>query len=263
MPDTPPPNNVAERPGRRDASDDWRELVRAMMLAGAIYPFVVVCGWGIVMAVVMLAVEPSYLPSALASSLPLICAVPIAMAIALLYTGIVAALVVAVVAMFLRSMQWFPRWDRRGAFCGGLVGMLATGLPFLMGFSRDPVLVAFVFAVGPGLATLMGQYAGALAGINNLDYDRISSSPFDVTPRTEPERFRVSTWQLLWIMTWLSIGLALLRAANMLIVATLALLIIWTPFQWVTGKLMVVLAWHNLERARRRRTARMAAPRST
>ncbi|QDU91135.1 hypothetical protein Pla175_45550 [Pirellulimonas nuda] len=238
-----------------DPTDDWLYLGGRIALAGGCYPLVLLClmlVWGgVVFAAELAAGDVRFDVDAFLGGAMLMLSIAVASGLFGLFWCAAAALAVhGVVALVLRSLQWRPRWDRLGTFCGGLVALVCLGWPAVFfnsptrdGWTFDALIF---FAAGPGLGTIIGQAFGAAAGIRNLaghgvakrlEYFRTAA------PRAEP--FRFSLMQAMWLTFWLCIGLTLLRATNAASVGLVALVCLWLPFQTVTGMAVLWLAWRR------------------
>ncbi|QDU91137.1 hypothetical protein Pla175_45570 [Pirellulimonas nuda] len=248
----------------------WTHLVGMLALAGAAYPPLLAAGF-ILFAVPWLALtEPTFDVYALGGCLGgAVMFGGCGVWVGLIVSALVSSLFCALVRLYLRSVDWTPRWDRLGVFCGGLIALLCLGWPFcLVERGSDPGWImpaALVyFAAGPGLGTIVGQSFGGLAGINNLAGHTLAErTEFFQTHPPPAEPFRFSLMHAMWLTTWICVGLGLARVAGAFSFRLIALACLWLPFQMVTSSLVLATLW---SRERRRLDAceqRPHVPRDT
>jgi hypothetical protein len=193
--------------------------------------------------------------------------------IGLIWTTIVAFAVLPLVYLFVRSMELRGSVVRLGAFCGGLVGLVAV-LPFFIGaMSSGPDVwsgIALFVLVGPALATVVGQAGGAWGGWRTRWYERAltqsgsrgggipgeppaDSSKHDGSARHRRLQFGIR--HLLVVSIWISLLLTAIRLSGLDFLFMLSVLAGWVVCQAVTlrvGGLLIggFRAWKGRRKTR-------------
>jgi hypothetical protein len=259
----------------------WKSIALGIVLAGGVYPLVLVAIWTVVFGIIVVRlwlIDPAHM-STLEDLITLV-------GVAVMYAGfgsmcglIWTALVTAVTLPFANLFAWSMTlrcgvvgW---GAFCGGLVGFTAI-LPFMFSIHWQADFTEFwqvvlILVLGPGLATVMGQLGGAWGGWRVGAYDRAIARAAVEAPYDGPEpsattldkgevatphagfQFRIR--HLLWIAVWLSLLLTVMRLSGIPYAFVVPLVVGWFAFQVATLWLGRALA-HRFGRWRQRRQIR-------
>lgn len=265
----------------------WVDIAYGIMLAGGFYPLVVIAIPSVVGLIAVFLHQIAHGDSALnlGESLGMLFGLFLFAGI-LGLGGIVWSGLVSVVSLpFMYLIAWSLKlrgsvliW---GAFCGGLVGFLTALLPFVLGFLHDSAdwsneFLAWVLAlaIGPGIATVMGQIGGAWGGqrakrkeqkfqsaveLAGNDLDRIQRHPMGDTQamqRSAKLAFQFRIRHLLWIGVWLSLLLSAIRLSGIPFEYILPLLCGWLVYQagtlWAGWRLAQWLGpWWRGRRERR------------
>ncbi len=165
------------------------------------------------------------------------------------YSAVAAFGVLKFVSLVLRTLDWQPRWDRLGAFCGGLTALLLLGWPIVLldpWSGKEPIVSTVWFlAGGPGLGTIVFQSFGARGGISMMGRDAAERMKQLNSATAPTESFRFSLWQAMWLISWLCVGLTILRAASHASVGLVGLVCLWVPFQMVSGPVVLAILWRR------------------
>lgn len=202
-------------------------------------------------------------------------------ALQLIFCAVAGVILASIMALVTLPLVYLIVWSLKirgsviwlGAFCGGLVGFLAT-LPstailsfVVLSSSADMIRAVLVsLLVGPCLSTVFGQVGGARGGylaaqhaypeviarapLHSLAGD---SHPHAVNKPPQPRlQFRIR--HLLWISLWLSVLLTLIRLCGLPYEFILPGLIGWALYQaftlWLGGKILERFRGCQLRRAR-------------
>ncbi|QDU91136.1 hypothetical protein Pla175_45560 [Pirellulimonas nuda] len=250
---------------RVDPADGWLFLGAMIALGGGVYPCVatfIFLAWFVAgVAVGWLMGVP--LRVDLPGLFDLFALLP-AFVIGCFFAGFVSVWTLLLSKLFLATLGWRPGWDRLGVALGGLVGLVCTAWPIASGsafFSFEMTSEFWAFlALGPGVATLVGQFFGALGGVRNLKEQELLDARHGRVNPPAAEARRVSIKQLLLITAWASVCLTAAKAAGLMTAGTLGLLCLAPPLQFLSGRLMLRLArrydrWADARKARRRKRA--------
>ena len=201
----------------------------------------------------------------------------------MVWAGIVALFTVPFVHLVVWSFRLRAGLIWLGAFTGGLVGFVAI-LPLMFQLPRiaattEAWYVLMVLAVGPGLATVLGQLGGAVGGrtaaklaielaeqhqrLLSVRWRRESArSPGEdggITAESHESQFQFRIAHLLWLGVWLSLLLTLIRLSGIPYEFILPLLLGWLVFQaatlWIGWQLVRHLGtWSTRRRSFHRST---------
>jgi hypothetical protein len=219
--------------GRR-LVDDLAHIACAIAFAGAAYPLVVAIG-SLTVVFTLFATnklawnEMGEAPAAIASY------AVIGATIGLFWTGIVALGTLTFVYFFMRSLKVQVGFVRLGAFCGGLVGFVAI-MPFILLVAGEADLAGLVaaLAVGPALATVVGQIGGAWGG-----YRVRREHGVDLPSRTG--RIQFGMRHIMVACVWIALLLTAVRLSGLDYRAVFLLLFGWLVYQaatiWIGGLL--------------------------
>lgn len=240
--------------------DDWSNISGGIVLAAFAYPFVLLASLSLVLTVVWLVAGRAQVLQAIVAIF-VVGMVPglFAAFFGMIWAGIVNACITHLLHAVIRSLELRPTVILYGAFKGGLVGFLSV-LP-LGYFVHTPIVPMSEWAgpllFGPCLATIVGQAGGAWGGRKANWYERaIASSQVAAVGRevtfvdehaarssnVARVHFRFGVRHMLWVTTWLSVLLALIRLAGIPFYISLAILFGWLLFQsltlWLGGVLV-------------------------
>ncbi|MCC7474474.1 MAG: hypothetical protein IT425_03695 [Pirellulales bacterium] len=168
----------------------------------------------------------------------------------LLWTMVVTAITLPLTHLVTRSLSLRSNLASRGAFIGGLVGFIAT-LPFWVieiGGLSDFWRITLTAPLGPGIATIIGQFGGAWGARRTIRKYRRQRLPTCLreieiqAERNHNHELARSTnvkWQfgirhLLWIVVWLSLLLSVIRIVGIPFRFTVPILFGWTAYQAAT-----------------------------
>jgi hypothetical protein len=179
--------------------------------------------------------------------------------LAIVWTGVLSTMTLPVVLLFVRSLKLRGSLIRLGAFSGGLVGFIAA-LPMTLTLPRTLLRADFgelfvALALGPGLATLLGQIGGAWGGrrawrssehFYGLTVARAQSRT--APARGEPQlaetdeaaigpadhRLQFGLRHMMWLIVWISVLLYVIRLSGIPFEYVLPLVAGWIVYQWIT-----------------------------
>jgi hypothetical protein len=176
----------------------------------------------------------------------------------LILASMAAAATLPIIHLVVWSLKIRPNWVTLGAFAGGLVGFLAvlslaTLQPNAFDMRAD-VETFMTLWLGPGVATIVGQYGGAVGGRNacwrltaraasRRSLIRLGSGRFraedtnaddDDSMGSSRPWIRFRTVHLLWVGVWLSLLLTAFRLSGVPNELILPVLLIWTIYQAAT-----------------------------
>ena len=244
-----------------------------IMIAGGAYPLVIaaVCLVFIVVQIVVGLLFRMY-PGAVLMELAIM---PFFLAgyaglgamLGLIWAGIICTIMLPIVYLFVRSLRLRGSLVWLGAFSGGLIGFIAAlpltlSLPWMFG-PADIWALLVQLALGPGLATVLGQVGGAWGGwrawqnserfygitvaraAGSVSPDAAGQRLTDVRDATAsrpdpPLQFGLR--HMMWLIVWLSLLLSVIRLSGIPFEYVLPVLIGWLLYQWLTlrvGRLLV------------------------
>ncbi|MEM6654897.1 MAG: hypothetical protein AAF596_03760, partial [Planctomycetota bacterium] len=214
----------------------WERLIFQTAVAGFAYPLCVAVALLPFGLFALFAGRPGLAEDALALFIALVITIALAL-IGYVYALFGSAIASAALFGVFRLLAWRPRWPQLGAFLGALVAYLCT-LPWSLSIATALVeqwfnpaaygwtvggfgfWIAVTALLGPGLATLVGQVAGARAGLINGRAEQLAArraARADKEPAAaniNPQQF--SLRQMLAVTVVVSVVLTLLRLANLL-----------------------------------------------
>jgi hypothetical protein len=234
-----------------------------IMLAGGAYPLVLTAIY-LVVAFVFVAWSwvagfpiGTNLPEAVAFVFFTILGGAMAAIVGVVWAAFVSFVTLPVVYLFVRSLKLRGTLVGLGAISGGLVGFvvvlpLTLSLPW-MGGSADGWTILIVFALGPGLTTVLGQLGGAWGGKRAMRYAAAANwkatmaasgelqaamgwqtSNSLAESRPEEPRLQFRLRHLLWLFVWLSMLMSVIRLSGIPYQFVLPLLIGWIAYQSAT-----------------------------
>ena len=233
-------------------------------LAGASYPCVVV----LIIILLMVCGLPQFPrsnpgPSEVELALHLLFyACTLGAIIGLFCAAVVSIVVLPLLYVVVWSVEFRGRLDRLSAFAGGLVGFLAVMQPLLnaLRFSQSnlvpPSTLAIVLPliVFPGVAIVLGQVGGAWGARRVVQSalvrkDRVleSAAACDTSGATAQSlRFQFGLRHLIWVGTWVSLLLGVIRLSGVRFDLMLLFLVGWVVYQsttlWAGGRMARWLA---------------------
>jgi hypothetical protein len=180
--------------------------------------------------------------------------------IGMAWAAFVALITLPCVFVITRTLRLNGGMTWIGTISGGLVGFLAV-LPFVLNFPMEtPQEAALVFAIGPGLTTILGQIGGAWGGSHCYSsWVKWAQGPVRVGPWPPAQStaalesssqqqvhapFQFTIRQLLWLALWLSALLSLVRLSRVDFEVAIPLLLGWTLYQAVTLAVGVLVVRH-------------------
>jgi hypothetical protein len=253
-----------------------------IMLAGAVYPLIV--------AACLLAVYVAYLVVNVGQfssrgGVAELMTVPLALAVyasggallSLMWVGAVAMITLPITYLFVRSLKLHGSLVSLGAASGGVVGFIAVmpwtvSLPWIGGAGEFWLYVVGI-ALGPCLATVLGQVGGAWGGrraalhlanyygiIATPSSERATQTAAELPAETSEsvEGRGGSSWQfgirhLMWLIVWISLLLSVIRLSGVPFGFAIPLLAGWIVYQWITLRIGVrLLNWLGPKWAARR-----------
>jgi hypothetical protein len=178
----------------------------------------------------------------------------------IVWAGVLSMITLPVVYLFVRSLKLRGSLIWLGAVSGGLVGFVASlpvtlSLPWALGRGAAFGEIFIALALGPALATVLGQLGGAWGGWRAYksseqfygittaaasdhtaqrngdqrphDIDKTAASPAD-------RRLQFGLRHMMWLMVWISLLLCIIRLSGIAFEYVLPLTAGWTVYQWIT-----------------------------
>jgi hypothetical protein len=236
-----------------------------IMLAGAVYPVIVATiSIAIIIAQIVAGLNRMSPPRNLMelAIIPffLVGYAALGSLLGIIWAGVLSMITLPVVYMFVRSLKLRGSLIWLGAFSGGLVGFIyalpvTLSLPWVLGPGNyGEVFIAL--ALGPGLATVLGQMGGAWGGWrawkSSEHYNGIAttsasnnvvagngekhSSDVQVTLPQTNNRLQFGLRHMMWLIVWISVLLCVIRLSGIPFEYMLPLVAGWIVYQWITWR---------------------------
>lgn len=178
-------------------------------------------------------------------------------AMAFLWSSVFAIAALAVLTLFNWTMRGGLTPTFASGFAGGIAGFFFTWMIWEQLEPNDfhPILLT---CIGPGLATVMGQFGGARAA--QLRDPLLSSNwnaPEEMAGEQANSRHQFSLRQIFVFTAWLCVLLSLMRLFGEIRPRVLGLIAVWFVYQAITLTFILrwLLPWWDRIRRRRHREA--------
>lgn len=221
---------------RRTAGEmPWPEVGVGVALAGATFPYVLAFGALLIggpIAVLSGEVGVVDLPGVVAGGVAMLAGLLIVGGAAFMITGVVAAVTLPLVGLVITLLGVRGRMTPLACFAGGVVTFVVCS-PVWIHFnpmeSWDSLLAVVLF---PGLATPFGQFGSGYLAMNNESIPWVGRVLRHRANRpAQPMRF--SLWQVLVLMTIVSVAFAALQLTGLLRPHVFAAIFLWAAYQWL------------------------------